>query len=105
CIKILAEVLEALDVGEYVIRVSHRSLLLALLELAGVPEPLLRTTCSSIDKLDKVSLEVVEAELRDKGLDPRVVDQVGIYVSFCGDPAYLRTFFQHDLEGASASLR
>lgn len=54
CVKIIADVLEKMQVGEFEIKINHRKLLDSIFELCGVPGDKCRTVSSSIDKLDKV---------------------------------------------------
>ncbi|XVF30296.1 hypothetical protein REPUB_Repub16aG0044500 [Reevesia pubescens] len=62
-IRILSEVLNALNIGDYEIKLNHRKLLDGVLEICGVPPAKFRTICSSIDKLDKQSFEQVKMEM------------------------------------------
>lgn len=54
CVKVVTEILDALDLGDYTIKINHRRILDGLFEACGVPESQFRTICSSVDKLDKV---------------------------------------------------
>lgn len=54
CVKVTAEILKALDIAHFVIRLNHRQLLNGLLEACEVPQDKFKTICSAIDKLDKV---------------------------------------------------
>ncbi len=54
CVKIMADILEKMDVGEYQIKINHRRLLDGYFEVCGVPTDKIRSVSSSIDKLDKV---------------------------------------------------
>lgn len=54
CVKVVSEILNELDIGEYVIKLNHRLLLDGMFEACGVPADKFRTICSSVDKLDKV---------------------------------------------------
>uniref|UniRef100_A0A182XLX9 Aminoacyl-transfer RNA synthetases class-II family profile domain-containing protein n=1 Tax=Anopheles quadriannulatus TaxID=34691 RepID=A0A182XLX9_ANOQN len=54
CVKVVCEVLHQLDIRAFVVKVNHRKLLGALLEVCGVSAEKFRTVCSSIDKLDKM---------------------------------------------------
>ena len=58
CIKIMAEILEKMDVGDFQIKINHRRLLDGMFEVCGVPADKIRCVSSSIDKLDKVSLNL-----------------------------------------------
>lgn len=54
CIKVVSEILRALDIGEFVIKLNHRQLLNGIFEACGVPHEKFKSICSAIDKLDKV---------------------------------------------------
>ena len=56
CVKIVKEILESLEVGKFVVKVNHRQILDGIFEVCGVSSDMFRTICSSVDKLDKVSL-------------------------------------------------
>ncbi|XP_017485010.1 PREDICTED: histidine--tRNA ligase, cytoplasmic isoform X2 [Rhagoletis zephyria] len=85
CVKIVAEVLDALDIGEYVIKINHRQLLDGMFEACGVPADKFRTICSAVDKLDKSPWADVRKEMiEEKGLDPAAADKIGEYVRLSG---------------------
>ena len=54
CLMILNEIFTTLSIGKVIIKVNHRKLLNAMVELSGAPKQKFKTICSSIDKLDKV---------------------------------------------------
>ena len=56
CLKVVTEILDALDIGKYILKVNHRRLLDGIFEACGVPADKFRSTCSTVDKLDKVIL-------------------------------------------------
>lgn len=56
CVKIMAEILEKMDVGDFQIKINHRRLLDGMFEVCGVPVNKIRCVSSSIDKLDKVTI-------------------------------------------------
>ncbi|CAH1777494.1 unnamed protein product [Owenia fusiformis] len=85
CIKIVAEILSQLKLGDFVIKVNHRKLLDGIFAACGVPEDKFRTICSAVDKLDKTFWEDVKAEMVDeKGLDSESADAIGNYVRLNG---------------------
>lgn len=47
------EILTALELGAFTIKVNHRCLLDGMFAVCGVPEEKFRTICSAVDKLDK----------------------------------------------------
>ena len=54
CVKIVKDILKAMEVGNFVIKVNHRQILDGIFEVCGVATDMFRTICSSVDKLDKV---------------------------------------------------
>lgn len=55
CVKIMADILERMDVGDYEIKLNHRRLLDGMFQVCGVEQSKIRCVSSSIDKLDKVN--------------------------------------------------
>ncbi|XP_010430860.1 PREDICTED: histidine--tRNA ligase, cytoplasmic-like [Camelina sativa] len=89
-VKILTELLDELQIGDYEVKLSHRKLLDGILELCGVPPEKYRTICSSIDKLDKQSFEKVKKEMvEEKGLSSETADRIGTFVKERGQPMEL----------------
>lgn len=62
-LAVCAELMTGLRLPDYRIRINHRKLLSALTEAAGLPLSAEGVVCASIDKLDKIGLAGVEAEL------------------------------------------
>ena len=72
---IVHEIIKKLDVGNFVIKISHRKLLDAMVEIIKAPMEKFKTICSSVDKLDKEPWESVRKELIEvKELDSAIVD-------------------------------
>ncbi|CAN6809342.1 unnamed protein product [Brassica oleracea] len=91
-VKILTELLDKLEIGDYVVKLNHRKLLDGMLEICGVPAEKFRTICSSIDKLDKQTFEQVKKEMvEEKGLSPEIADRIGGFVKEKGAPMELLT--------------
>ncbi|ESO93792.1 hypothetical protein LOTGIDRAFT_153262 [Lottia gigantea] len=85
CIKIVAEILQSLDLGNFVVKVNHRKLLDGMFAACGVPDDKFRCICSAVDKLDKTFWNDVRSEMIDeKGLDPTAADKIGEYVQLKG---------------------
>jgi histidyl-tRNA synthetase len=66
-----AEVLQELGfrtADDFRVRVNHRGILRGLMEVAGVPDPLENAALVAVDKLDKIGLEGVQAELIERGI-------------------------------------
>ncbi|KAG7580420.1 Anticodon-binding [Arabidopsis suecica] len=89
-VKILTELLDELEIGDYEVKLNHRKLLDGMLEICGVPPEKFRTICSSIDKLDKQSFEQVKKEMvEEKGLSSEIADRIGSFVKEKGAPLEL----------------
>jgi histidyl-tRNA synthetase len=79
---ITAEVFEALEIP-VTIRINHRLILNGLFSAVGVPEELLRTISSAVDKLDKLPWVKVKEEMIQKGLQEEVAIKVGEHLLSC----------------------
>ncbi|KAE8022261.1 hypothetical protein FH972_008076 [Carpinus fangiana] len=89
-VKILTELLNELNIGDYEIKLNHRKLLDGMLDICGVPPEKFRTICSSIDKLDKQSFEQIKKEMvEEKGLTIETADNIGTFVKERGSPLEL----------------
>jgi len=86
CLKLACEILEELNVGKFVIRLSHRKILDGIFEISEVPESLFRPISSAVDKLDKKAWDEVKEEMIQKGISEKVADRVGTYVKLSGSP-------------------
>jgi histidyl-tRNA synthetase len=87
CLCVACDILDALPIGDFAIKLNHRCLLDAILDICGVPADKFRTICSAVDKLDKEPWEEVKREMvEDKGLKPDVADQIGTFVLQKGEP-------------------
>eukprot|EP00557_Chaetoceros_sp_GSL56_P006358 CAMPEP_0176501598 /NCGR_PEP_ID=MMETSP0200_2-20121128/14246_1 /TAXON_ID=947934 /ORGANISM="Chaetoceros sp., Strain GSL56" /LENGTH=958 /DNA_ID=CAMNT_0017900495 /DNA_START=69 /DNA_END=2945 /DNA_ORIENTATION=- len=87
CLCVACEILSSLPIGNFGIKLNHRRLLDAILDLSGVPSEKFRTICSAVDKLDKEPWSEVKREMvEDKGLSPEVADKIGVFVVQKGKP-------------------
>ena len=84
-VRMVAEVMSQLDLGEFKVKINHRQLLDGMFEVCGVPADKIRCVSSSIDKLDKTEWSEVRRELvAEKGIDGQVADQIGEYAKLSG---------------------
>lgn len=85
CLKVVTEILDELEIGTYVLKVNHRRLLDGMFEACGVPDEKFRSTCSTVDKLDKSPwMEVRTEMINEKGISPDAADRIGEYVRLNG---------------------
>lgn len=85
-LAIMQEILHELGIHNFMVKVNHRKLLEAIVTYAGCPKEMFKTICSSIDKLDKLPWEKVEAELLDKGTTPEQTKIIRKFINFRGKP-------------------
>ncbi|KAL8159328.1 hypothetical protein V2J09_000865 [Rumex salicifolius] len=96
-VKILTELLDELNIGDYEVKLNHRKLLDGMLDICGVPPEKFRTICSSIDKLDKLSLDQVKKEMvHEKGLSIETADKIEEFVTLKGHPLELLSKLKQD---------
>ncbi|XP_060800856.1 histidine--tRNA ligase, cytoplasmic isoform X2 [Amyelois transitella] len=97
CLKVVTEILDTLDIGKYVLKINHRRLLDGMFEACGVPADQFRTTCSTVDKLDKSPWEEVRAEMiNEKGISPDAADRIGEYVRLNGSTELIEKLLQDE---------
>jgi len=105
-LRIAVEALQALDIGDFTIKINHRKILDGLFQVCGVPLDRIRAISSSVDKLDKTPWEEVKREMTvDKGLKEDVADQIGTYVSQKGGKDLLLKLQSDELMQANQSAK
>jgi histidyl-tRNA synthetase len=93
-LAILCEILEALQVGRFQVKLNHRGVLDGIFAVCGVPEPLTRSISSAVDKMDKLPWPEVKKEMMEKGLTKEVADAIGDYVKLKGSRELVGTLLQ-----------
>jgi histidyl-tRNA synthetase len=78
------QVFTQLGIKHYNLRINHRKILTALAELCGGAEKM-NDIAIAIDKLDKIGLEKVKDELKQKGLNEKQLGVVEKYLNIEGD--------------------
>ena len=89
---VAVQVLEALKVGDFTVKINHRKILDGIFAVCGVPAEKTRSISSAVDKLDKLPWEDVKKEMtQEKGLSAEVADKIGEYVKLKGSEELLQT--------------
>ena len=89
-IKIVAEILSQLPIGNFNIKINHRVLLDSIVEISGISNDKYRAVCSSIDKLDKEPWEKVKEELiQNKGVTEEQAEKLKTFVVLKDKPKAL----------------
>ncbi len=73
-ITVTAKALQRLDIGTFTVKINDRKVLNALLSSCGFAPEQLASVCISFDKLDKIGVEGVLAELTEKQFDQGAID-------------------------------
>lgn len=106
CIRIACEILASLNVGQFHIKINHRSLLDGLFEACKIHDSKFRSICSSIDKLDKESWETVRKEMTvEKGLTDEEADKIGNYIRKSGTTELVEALLNDEFLTVSASAK
>jgi histidyl-tRNA synthetase len=106
CIKIVSQILTALELGSFTVKVNHRCLLDGMFAVCGVPEDKFRTICSAVDKLDKEDWSEVRKEMtEEKGLDEAAADKIGEYVKLAGKAELVEKLLADPALAANASAK
>ena len=84
------------------IKINNRKVLTGLAEICGYPDKVTDITVA-IDKLDKIGLEAVEAEMMEKGLDEKAVAVIEPILELEGTTEEKIAVMRGLMEGKSAS--
>ncbi len=82
-VQIVDEVFNALKIN-VVLKINNRKVLAGIAEYIGKPDALVDITVA-IDKLDKIGIEAVNAELAQKGLDENAIEKLQPILFMKGD--------------------
>ncbi len=100
-VQIADKVFGRLDVN-VCIRINNRKVLTGLAEISGFPDKITDITVA-IDKIEKIGLEAVEAEMLEKGLTPDAVKVIEPVLLLSGDTASKLSAMKSLMNGGSAS--
>ena len=101
-LQIIAEVFSRLGVS-ILIKLNNRKVLAGIAEVIGQPDRLVDITVA-IDKIEKVGLEAVNAELADKGLDERSIDKLQPFLQISGETSQRLDSLEKMLSQSSTGL-
>lgn len=82
-IQIFNEVLSALKIPGFQIKINNRKVLTGIAEVIGEEEKIVEITVA-IDKLDKIGLDGVNNELKLKGVTQKAIDQLQPIINLSG---------------------
>src|SRR5689334_20304245 len=100
------EILTTLGFADCCVRMNHRMLLAALLDAAGVPGGLHGSALVAIDKLDKIGVEGVRADLVARGIDEAAAARsLAMFEGAGGEPAATLDRLGRVVGSGNAALR
>ncbi len=102
-IQIIDEVFSALDL-KVLIKLNHRKVLAGIVEVIGAPERMIDITVA-IDKLEKIGMDKVKAELKQKGLQAEAIGKLEPVLQMQGSTQEKLGFLEGFLEGSETGLR
>lgn len=102
-IQIIDEVFKALGL-QVVIKLNNRKVLAGIVEVIGEPDRMIDITVA-IDKLDKMGMEKVKAELEQKGLNPGAIEKLEPILVMKGSTEEKLAFLEEFMEGSETGLR
>lgn len=86
------------------LKINNRKILAGLAEVCGAPDKLVDITVA-IDKIDKIGLEAVKAELYEKGLDQKAVSIIEPVLTLQGDTSSKFGKIRSILAGSETGLK
>ena len=102
-VQIVDRVFTLFDVA-VTIKINNRKVLAGLAEIAGFPDKVVDITVA-IDKIDKIGLEAVEAEMREKGLGEEAIAVIEPVLLLKGSGMEKIEVMRRLMDGGSASCR
>ncbi len=72
----VSDVLQRLGFADFTIKLNHRQVLTAMLDVAGIPAAAHGEVLIALDKLDKIQAEGVRAEFVQRGLPSEALDRI-----------------------------
>ena len=100
-VQIVDAVFRRLDI-RVAIKINNRKLLSGLAEIAGTPDKVVDITVA-IDKIDKIGLDAVKAEMAEKGLSEQAIAVIEPVLRLSGDNRAKLAVMKGLFEGGSAS--
>ncbi|MCR4565108.1 MAG: histidine--tRNA ligase [Bacteroidales bacterium] len=100
-VQIVDTVFRRLDI-RVAIKINNRKLLSGLAEIAGTPDKVVDITVA-IDKIDKIGLDAVKAEMAEKGLSEQAIAVIEPVLTLSGDNRVKLATMKGLFEGGSAS--
>ncbi len=97
---VIAEIFNAIQIGQFLIRMNNRKILTGFFDAIAVPEEQIKACVKVIDTLEKVGEAKIKAVLADAGISEAQVGQIIDFIGIKGSPDQVLT----QLEALAAQL-
>lgn len=84
-VAVMVEVFSALEIGDFVMRMNHRKVLLGYFEKIGVDMEKLPVALKIVDDLEKLSREKIVENFGEEGISSDRAEKILDFVNFTGD--------------------
>ncbi|WP_016952127.1 histidine--tRNA ligase [Anabaena sp. PCC 7108] len=81
---IITEIFEAINIGDFVIRINNRKILTGFFQSVGVAENQIKACIGIIDNLEKIGEAKVKQELEKSGISPEKTEKIIEFVKIDG---------------------
>jgi histidyl-tRNA synthetase len=102
-IKIIADIFDRLKIA-VIIKINNRKILSGIAEIINASEKITDITVA-IDKIDKIGIEAVNEELRNKGLADEVIEKLQPIVQLKGDTSQKLSGLETILAGSATGMK
>ncbi|BAY98717.1 histidyl-tRNA synthetase [Tolypothrix tenuis PCC 7101] len=81
---IITEIFEAINIGDFVIRINNRKILTGFFQSLGIAENQIKTCISIIDDLEKIGEAKVKQQLDKEGISPEQTQKIIEFINIKG---------------------
>ncbi|BAY14577.1 histidyl-tRNA synthetase [Anabaenopsis circularis NIES-21] len=81
---IITEIFEAVNIGDFLIRINNRKILTGFFQSLGIAETQIKTCISIIDNLEKIGETKVKQELEKEGISPEQTEKIIEFIKING---------------------
>ncbi|MGB3654257.1 MAG: HisS family protein, partial [Rivularia sp. (in: cyanobacteria)] len=81
---IISEIFEAVNIGDFLIRINNRKVLTGFFQSAGVTEEKIKTCVGIVDNLEKIGEAKVKRELEKEGISPEQTEKIIEFINIKG---------------------
>ncbi|MBD2338810.1 histidine--tRNA ligase [Calothrix sp. FACHB-156] len=82
---IITEIFEAINIGDFVIRINNRKILTGFFQSLGIAENQIKTCISIIDDLEKIGESKVKQQLDKEGISPEQTQKIIEFINIKGN--------------------